>query len=85
MLISVHKPTRVRFYIRLVRLNQNNIILQYPRFIQKDKTRIWYRKRFSSHSKPYPRFIQKDKTRMGYIKRFSSHSKSYPRFIHAKG
>ena len=28
MLISVHKPTRVRFYIRLVRLNQNNIILQ---------------------------------------------------------
>ena len=53
----------------------------YPRFIQKDKTRMGYTKRFSSHSKPYPRFIQKDKTRMGYIKRFSSHSKSHPRFI----
>ena len=27
MLISVHKPTCVWFYIRLVRLNQNNITL----------------------------------------------------------
>ena len=42
----------------------------YPRFIQKDKTRLWYRKRFSSHSKSYPRFIKKDKTRIWYIKRF---------------
>ena len=36
----------------------------YPRFIQKDiqkdKTRIWFRKRCSAFSETYPRFIQKD-------------------------
>jgi hypothetical protein len=29
----------------------------YPRFIQKDKTRIWSKKRFSALFKSYPRFI----------------------------
>jgi hypothetical protein len=36
----------------------------YPRFIQKDiqkdKTRIWSKKRFSAFSQSYPHFIQKD-------------------------
>jgi hypothetical protein len=29
----------------------------YPRFIQKDKTRIWSKKRFSAFFESYPRFI----------------------------
>jgi hypothetical protein len=53
----------------------------YPRFIQKDKTRIWSKKRFSAFFKPYPRFIQKDKMRIWSKKRFSAFFKPYPRFI----
>jgi hypothetical protein len=49
----------------------------YPRFIQKDKTRIWSIKRFSALFKSYPRFIQKDKTRIWSIKRFSALYKTF--------
>jgi hypothetical protein len=38
--------------------------------MQKDKTRIWSKKRFSAFFKPYPRFIQKDKTRIWSKKLF---------------
>ena len=52
-----------------------------PRFIQKDKTRIWLGMAREAFSRPYPRFILLDKTRIWLGMARKAFSIPYPRFI----